>query len=285
MKEQVVTEKELSLFLDFEENVEDAIFSKMTIEGDPPIEFRYGLPGEEEEIQNVANKFSKEVGWVKLAQISLWIDKKWCVVATCDNKIVGFNLLTVVKRGRTGLTSNNIGLLPDYLRRGIGRKFREYAIELLEKKGWQTILAKCIQSSKANYLNQSMGFKLIKFDPGKKKALNVWCYYNQNIPESYHKPDLSDQFDWSLVDKEDEPIKKEKKGRKKSDIKDTVSTISERKIKGQEYIDSLPMEEIVLEYRRTTWKGMREKLGYSSSVINRLRKSERFREAYPELAK
>ena len=201
-KKKKNNEEQLSLFEEFEEEFEESLFGKMTIEGDPPITFRFGRLGEEEEIQKVASKFSKEVGWVRLPQITVWIENRWCIVAVCEEQIVGFNLVTVVKKGRTGLTSNNIGMLPEFLRRGIGRKFREYAIELLEKKGWQTILAKCIQSSKANYLNQSMGFKLIKFDPGKKKPLNVWCYYNKDIPESFHKPDLSDQFDWDLVDKE-----------------------------------------------------------------------------------
>ena len=194
--------EEQYLFEDTEKDFDKSIFKKMTInrESKPPITFRFGKEGEEKEIQSVGSKFSKEVGWVKLPVLNVAIEKKWCLVAVCEEKIVGFNLLTI-KKNRKGLTSNNIGLLPEYLRFGIGRKFREYAIELLEKKNWQTITAKCIQSSKANYLNQSMGFKLIHFDPGKKKPLNVWMYYNRNIPESCQLPDLSDQFDWSLVDK------------------------------------------------------------------------------------
>ena len=53
-----------------------------------------------------------------------------------------------------------------------------------------------------------------------------------------------------------------------------------------EFIESLPMDEIILQYRRLgTWKKMRDHLEYSSSVINRLRRSERFRKAYPSLAK
>ena len=192
-------EGQMSLFEESEKDFKKSIFDKMAIKKDPPITFRYGLPGEEEAIQKLGNNFSKEIGWVRLPQITVFIERKWCIVAVCEDEIVGFNLLAVVKKARTGLTSNNIGIHPEYLRHGIGRKFREYAIELLERKGWQSIIAKCIQCSKANYLNQSMGFKLIKMDPGKYKPLNIWCYYNRNIPEKYHNPDLSDEFDWELI--------------------------------------------------------------------------------------
>lgn len=270
------------LFPEFEQKTEENIFGKMTIPGDPPITFRHGVVGEEEVIQKIATEFSAELGWVRLPQIRLWIKKKWCIVAECEGKMAGFNLLTVVKKGRTGLTSNSICILPDYLRKGIGRKFREYAIELLEKKGWQTILAKCIESSRANYLNQSMGFKLIGFDPGKKRKLNIWCYYNKYIPEKYHLPDLSDQFDWTLITNKP-TIEVERENKKKKERKRTAPRKGTHR--GKEYIDSLPMDEIVTEYRRSTWKKMRTKLGYSNSVINRLRQSKRFRDKYPDLAK
>ena len=58
-------EEQLGLFDQFEDNVEDDIFSKMTIEGDPPITFRYGVVGEEEIIQDIAKEFMKELGWVR----------------------------------------------------------------------------------------------------------------------------------------------------------------------------------------------------------------------------
>ena len=80
-----------------------------------------------------------------------------------------------------------------------------------------------------------MGFKLIRFDAGKRIPLNVWCYYNKSIPESYHEPDLSDQFDWSLItdrpakEVEREERRKEreqnKKERKKKDPKEKSSVV------------------------------------------------------------
>ena len=101
MKRKYIDEKQqLPLFEEFEDNVEKSIFDKMTIKGDSPITFRFGKEGEEEEIQDVGKRFSKEVGWVRLPQVRLWIKKNWCIVAVCEDKIVGFNLLTVVKKRR-----------------------------------------------------------------------------------------------------------------------------------------------------------------------------------------
>lgn len=71
-------------------------------------------------------------------------------------------------------TIHEIVVAPEYRGRGIGRRLVERLRGICVQRGQHTIRAKCPEDLPANGFYARLGFRCVRTEPGRKRALNVW---------------------------------------------------------------------------------------------------------------
>ncbi|MFQ6087552.1 MAG: GNAT family N-acetyltransferase [Candidatus Methanofastidiosia archaeon] len=119
-----------------------------------------------EDVKEIALRFSERVKpsfWTKEIKNLMKRDPKGCLVAVVENKIVGF-IIGGVREWQFGLEEGGwievIGVLPEYMGHGIGKRLSKALFEHFKSKNIKTVYTLCLwnSSSLIDYF-ASLGFE------------------------------------------------------------------------------------------------------------------------------
>ena len=125
---------------------------------------RAGVLQDIDEVQLLARKNSKALGFVRRASLEEAIQRRGLWVAFVNLEVVGF--ITFRKRRDLVSTVYELCVAEAYRNQGIGR--------LLLKTSTVPIVLKCPQDLPANEFYQRAGFVLERTEKGRNRSLNVW---------------------------------------------------------------------------------------------------------------
>lgn len=115
-------------------------------------------------IKKIADKHSKEIGFVLRPALEEHCKKNTLLVSIVENKVVGFCNYHHRKDGIN--TIYEICISEEYRKRGLAKEL----INFVKKP----IRLKCPVDNESNKFYQYIGAKLVKTIPGKKRELNVY---------------------------------------------------------------------------------------------------------------
>ena len=118
-------------------------------------------------IKKIADKHTKEIGFVLRPALLEHCNKKTLLIYEIDGEVVGF---CNYHRRRDGINViYEICVSDNYRNKGIAKQL----IDNVPKP----IRLKCPVDNESNKFYKRIGFELIRVDEGKKRKLNVWELY------------------------------------------------------------------------------------------------------------
>lgn len=133
-----------------------------------------------DKIKLIADANRDAIGFVLRPKIEFALKRGELLVATTRNgRVIGF--VNYHHRRDVQTTLYEICVKKEHRKNGVGRKLIRALIEESKTVGKKKILLKCPESLKANGFYRKLCFKNIAKENGRKRRLNVWTLYLEEV--------------------------------------------------------------------------------------------------------
>jgi len=124
-------------------------------------------------VNQIAKSHYKELGYVRTGEIEQAIKRGHLIVAELLGRIVGFQEYRHLK-DKPVTTLYHKAVVPEYRRRGIGKKLVQFVRNEAKTIGIKELSVKCVEDLPANIFHKKCGFELTRKIPGKRRSLNAY---------------------------------------------------------------------------------------------------------------
>lgn len=157
-----------------------------------PVTIRYAYETDVAGAKVLADRHRMELGFVRASVLHEAQQKKWLLVAVRDEQVIGFANFRI--RQDRNATLYDIVIDGPYRKQKIGKRLIQRLTWLVNIAGGEHIRLKCPQSLPANAFYEKLQFTRVETETGKKRPLNVWCYFLKPLPRRFEFNQNEDGF-------------------------------------------------------------------------------------------